>query len=125
MIKNIEEFFKERRIWYKSIKAVFYPILDEDIVFNSKGFYHLKYKSSGTKRPKKEQLYKIGLLPLVIPVIKKATEIHDYKRINLDNNKYIDIWELRATAGKQYTQVSVVLRRIGDGKIHFFSVWKK
>ncbi len=125
MIKDVGEFFKERSAWYKTINSVFCPILDEEVVFNSKGFYHLKYKSSGTKRPKKEQMYKIGLLPLVIPVIKKASEVHDYKKINSDSNKTTEIWELRALAGKQDTQVSVVLRRMGDGKIHFFSVWKK
>ncbi len=122
----MQDFVEENRKWYKTVGEVFCPIIDESVVFNSKGFYHLKYKSNGTKRPSKEQKYKIGLLPLVIPVIKSATEIYEYKKIELESSdKIIEIWELRAVVGKQNTQVSVVLRRIGDGKIHFFSVWKK
>jgi len=124
-MQELKDFIEEKRVWYKTIGAVFCSILDEDIIFNSKGFYHLKYKSNGTKRRSKEQKYKIGLLPLVIPVIKMATEVHEYKKFELGDGKITEIWELRALVGKQDTQVSVVLRRVGDGKVHFFSVWKK
>lgn len=72
-------------------------------------------------------MYKLGLLPLVIPVIKIARKIHEYKKEQYSKplGKYYEIWELREIVGQQNTLVSVVLRRIGNGSITFLSVWKK
>jgi len=97
------------------------------VIFNSKGFYHLRYDSHGKQRSIKEQKYKIGLLPLVIPVLKCATSIHEYKKEEYSKplGKYYEIWELRALVGKKFPNIiSVVLRRIGNGNITFLSVWK-
>lgn len=127
MPTNFKEFLKEKSAWYKSVKSVDCPILNETVIFNSKGFYHLRYDSHGKQRSKKEQKYKIGLLPLVIPVIKYANSIHEYKKEEYSKplGKYYEIWELRALVGKKYPKIiSVVLRRIGNGNITFLSVWK-
>ncbi|MFW0862388.1 MAG: hypothetical protein ACKKL6_02275 [Candidatus Komeilibacteria bacterium] len=123
---SFKKLLKENHLWYKKIGKVYCPILNERIIFNSKGFYHLRYKSSGGARSINEQMYKIGLLPLVIPVIKRATYIHEYKKKRYSKaiNKYFEIWELRAKVGKQKSEIAVVLRRVGNGNITFFSVWK-
>ena len=76
---NYKKLLEERRIWYTSIKKVYCPILKEYIVFNSKGFHHLIYPN-GKRRPQKEQMYKLGLLPLIIPVIKNSTKISKYEK---------------------------------------------
>ena len=121
------EFLREKRAWYKTIGKIYCPILNEYVFFNSKGFYHLRYDSFGKARNVKEQMYKIGLLPLVIPVIKNANRINEYKKEQYSKplGKYYEIWELKETVGKGNTRVSVVLRRIGTGNITFLSVWKK
>ena len=127
MTQNFSEFIKEKRAWYKTVEKVYCPILNQYVVFNSKGFYHLRYDSHGKRREISEQKYKIGLLPLVIPVIQLATSIADYKKEQYSKplGKYYEIWELKEIVGRQKALVSVVLRRIGDGNITFFSVWKK
>jgi|SRR3989344_2241629 len=120
------EFLKEKRAFYKTLKNVHCPILNETIFFNSKGFSHLRFDNHGKERLIKEQKYKIGLLPLVVPVIKCANTIHEYKKEAYSKplGKYFEIWELRAEVGKSKTLVSVVLRRIGNGNVTFLSVWK-
>jgi len=122
-----KDFLQEGRDWYKKVGKVYCPILNEYIFFNSKGFYHLRYDSHGKMRSVKEQMYKIGLLPLVIPVIKNATQVYDYKKKEYSKplGKYFEIWQLNEVVGQQSTTVSVVLRRIGTGNITFLSVWKK
>jgi hypothetical protein len=124
---EFQELLKERKAWYKTVGKVYCPILNEYIFFNSKGFYHLRYDTFGKARTRSEQAYKMGLLPLVIPVIKNATKIHDYKKQQYSKplGKYFEIWELKEVVGSQKTLVSVVLRRIGTGNITFLSVWKK
>ena len=127
MTTHFKDFLKEKSAWYKSVKSIHCPILDEMVIFNSKGFYHLRYDSHGKQRSIKEQKYKIGLLPLVIPVLKCATSIHEYKKEEYSKplGKYYEIWELRALVGKKFPNIiSVVLRRIGNGNITFLSVWK-
>jgi len=124
---SYQELIKQRRAWYKSIKKVYCPCLKEDVVFNSKGFYHLKYDSFGKARSRKERMYKIGLLPLSIPVIVSAKKIYRWtsKYYSKKFNKYIECWALKEVAGKQKTIVTVVLRRIGNGHLVFYSIMKK
>jgi len=71
-------------------------------------------------------MYKLGLLPLVIPVIKSAKKIFKYtpQHYSKKLNKYIEYWSLKETVGKQKTKVVVIFRRIGNGQITFHSVMK-
>jgi len=125
--KSHKEFIKEKQTWYKTIGKIHCPILNEDVVFNSKGFHHLRYDNHGKQRSIKEQKYKLGLLPLVIPVIKCATGVYEYKKQQYSKplGKYFEIWELKEVVGQNKAMVSVVLRRIGNGSVSFLSVWKK
>jgi hypothetical protein len=100
---EFKEFKKEKSAFYKTIVSVQCSILNEQVVFNSKGFYHLRYDSHGKERLVKEQVYKMGLLPLVIPVIKNATAIYEYKKQEYSKplGKYFEIWELRMLVGEK------------------------
>ncbi len=125
---DFKELLREKRAWYKTIGKVYCSILKEYVIFNSKGFYHLRYDTHEKERAVKEQIYKFNLLPLVIPVIKNATKVFDYKKQEYSKplGKYYEIWEFREVMGeKSPTEVSVVLRRIGDGNITFFSVYNR
>jgi len=117
------ELLEERRKWYKKIGKVYCSILKEYVIFNSKGFYHLRY-SGDRERTVKEQMYKIGLLPLVIPVIKNVEKIEEYRK-ELSNGKEVEYWILKEVVGSQNTMTKVILRRIGTGNITFYSVMKR
>jgi len=120
-----KELLKERRNWYKKIKKIYCPALKEDIFFTSKGFHHLIYPG-GRMRPIKEQMYKLGLLPLVIPAIKNAKKIYKYEKSFIkDLGKETEFWILKEIVGQQKTLIKVILRKIGTGKIIFLSVMKK
>jgi hypothetical protein len=122
---SYKKLLEERRTWYKSIKKVYCPILKEYIIFNSKGFHHLIYPN-GKRRPQKEQMYKLGLLPLIIPVIKNSTKISKYEKCFVkDLGKEAEFWTLIEIVGKKKTLAKVILRRIGTGNITFLSVMKK
>jgi len=74
-------------------------------------------------------MYKLGLLPLVIPAIKNASEVQEYKKILAPYSrkkikKEIEFWALVAIVGKKNTRVKIIVRRIGDGKLHFWSIMK-
>ncbi|MEN9582825.1 MAG: hypothetical protein RL641_779 [Candidatus Parcubacteria bacterium] len=108
------------------IKPAYCPVLNEYVVFNSKGFRHLRYDTHGKPRNRKEQLYKLQLLRYVVAVIKKSSVIYDYKKEQYSHplGKYYEIWELQAKIDGISSPISVILRRIGTGNIAFLSVWK-
>jgi len=94
----------------------------------------LRFEVTGRPRSIGEQMYKMGLLPLAIPVIKNATNIEYRKaRATISRKKKdgkmlvkdIEYWGLTDHVGKQNVKVKVVLRRIGNGKIIFWSIIKK
>ena len=70
--KRYEKLMKERRAFYDTIKKCHCPLLNEDILFNARGFHHLKWDGQGHPRSRKEQMYRVGLIPLIKPVIENA-----------------------------------------------------
>jgi len=72
---------------YDSIKSVFCPVLNKDVLFNARGFYHLSYKADGTPRDVREIIYKLTLVPLATPVVKNAIGIHEEREIVLPKNR--------------------------------------
>lgn len=124
--KDFRKFVKKKREFYKTIRPFYCPVLKETVFFNSKGFYHLRYDGTGRARTVSEQKYKMGLLPLAVPVIKNAKKIEKFEqRYSKKLKKNEEIWVLKEIVGKQNTIVKVILRRIGNGKITFFSIMKK
>lgn len=124
---SYSEMVAEKRVWYKAVKQSYCPILNEDVHFNSKGFHHLLFDGLGHARSLKERMYRLGLLPLAIPVLKTATSIHDYTPPTYSKKlrKNVEYWVLKCNVGKQKTLVTVVLRRVGTGQVTFYSIWKK
>lgn len=130
---KFKELLQKRKLEYQNYSPVFCAALKEYIIFNSDGFNHLRFHIDGTPRKPTEQMYKIGLLPLVITVI-KTTERAEYtrrfgpigrkKKNGQKILKEIEYWGLESIVGKQNVKLKVVLRKIGTGKIHFWSVMK-
>ena len=122
---------KARQI-YSSQKTIFSPYFKESAVLNSDGFHHLRY-SARRERNKKEQILKFTLLPLGLYIIKTATTLQEYRKLlspigNKSSRdgarpmKMIEWWGFVAIFTKQGIKVRVVLRKVGDGNIHFWSV---
>jgi hypothetical protein len=131
---NFAELLEKRRIEYKTWIPVYSFVLQKEITFNSDGFNHLRFNVDGTPRNPREQMYKLGLLPLVIPTIKKATGIKKYTRLfapigrkkkkGAKIMKELEYWALESVVGQQNVKIRVIIRKIGTGNIHFWSVMK-
>lgn len=130
------EYFKEKkekaREIYNSRKAIYNPYLKSKIILNSDGFHHLQF-SARRERNKGEQLLKFKLLPLAFSVIDKSGTLQEYrknltpirrksKKDGLRPTKMVEYWGFIAIIGSTQIKIRVVLRRIGDGNIIFWSV---
>ncbi len=75
-------------------------------------------------------MYKIGLLPLVRPAIYKAVRVEYEKRLAPVGGtrkkvlKEMEYWAITEVVGKQNVKIKVVVRKIGKGQIHFWSIMK-
>lgn len=134
MSDKFEDLLKKRRTEYKTFVSMYCNCLREHVIFNSDGFNHLRFHIDGTPRNSAEQMYKLGLLPLVKPVIYSSSKVDQYerrlapvgrkKKDGKKIEKEVEYWSLVAVVGKQEVKLRVILRRVGTGKIHFWSVMK-
>jgi hypothetical protein len=129
------KYFEEKKIRAKLIfdrqKTIYNPYFKTDIVLNSDGFHHLQF-SARQERNKSEQLLKFSLLPLALEIIRKAGTIQEYRRIlfpvglktrdGFTKMKNVEHWGLIAIVGENKIKIKTVLKRVGDGKIIFWSV---
>lgn len=117
-------FLEEKRSWYKKIEKVFCPILNKWVIFNAKGFRHLRYDGSGVLRSQEQQIYRMHLFEFLIGVIEALDSVVQYKK---QYSKYegrdVEYWSIKQVVGDR-KEVVVILRRIGTGNITFYSIWR-
>ncbi len=130
-VKYFNEKKKKARELYNKQKDVYNPYLESQVVFNSDGFHHLQF-SARRERNKKEQILKFNLLLLAIKVIKKSGTLQEYRKDllaigkkskdGLRKTKEVQYWGFVAIIGSPSIKIRVILRRVGDGNIIFWSV---
>ena len=123
---TIKELIEFRRLQYEKWEPILCPQLKNELVyFNKEGFYHLTHNGRGKIRNQADQRMRLNLLPNIPTVIKKSRSFGSSIRIiPASNNKFhkeITYYELyyRFTSIKA---VSVIIRKIGNGNLHFYSV---
>jgi len=110
---------------YGALRFIFNPFFGQDISLTAKGFYHLQ-ASGGRIRDRKEQAFKFKFLELGFEVIRKSSTIQEYRQGSFYDEKGVlkqaEYWGMIAIVGEQKFKIRAVLRRVGDGDIHFWSV---
>ncbi len=132
--ENIEYFNQkkeEAKNIYNSQKSIYNPYFKEQIVFNSDGFHHLQF-SARNERNKREQLLKFSLLPLAVKVIRNSGTLQEYRKEfitigkkgkdGFTKTKNVEYWAFIAIIGNSPIKIRVILRRVGDGNITYWSV---
>lgn len=107
---------------YKKIGYIECPAFNgERVYFTSAGFIHLIRKDK-ILRPMKEQIRRLNLMKIVNKIV---TNNQKYFEHTLLNNKKppAQFWSLVIDNNDVY--VKVVIRQIGNGNKHFFSVMDK
>jgi hypothetical protein len=126
MKENWKEFIKGAREEYNRMRLVSSLIFDnEKIYFNNHGFNHLIRK--GRKlRDHKEIMERLKLLPYVIPILKGTKNTYQYK-IDTEGKSIAHFWEIREqiSSKRKKITVCVILRKLNEGRLHFFSVFNK
>lgn len=119
---------------YHAQPSIHSPFFREDVVLGLEGFRHLQY-SARDERTKEEQISRFTLLPVALQVLKTATTLQGY-RIRLvsasgrgskrrgELPQIGQFWGFVAMFTDQGIKLRVVVRKLGDGKLHFWSVMR-
>ena len=120
---------------YKSIVSVHCPYFNKKVTFNSDGFHHLRYKVAGSERPKLAQMHKFSLIPGAVEIIKASGTLQQYRKQwgitgrkkNVNGSQEMKEMEYYAFEGIMGTgtlaiRIKAVVRRVGNGDLHFWSV---
>lgn len=140
-MQNLEEYNSIRnnsQNFYNQKQCVRCPALNNEMInFTSEGFNHLIYKNDRNERDKSVQIMKLKLLPRAVEIIGLSTTYQEYdeniKDIRKKKHKKIvyesavvKYWGLIAII--RNTRVKVIIRQVGNGQKHFWSVipaWRK
>lgn len=125
MAKDHKALLEETKRRYDSIGRVFCPTLNSYVHFNSDGYNHLIYKGNRKKRTVAEQIYKLELFGLVIPVIKNCEGIQKWRfRGEPGDGNDVQHYALVHQVGRKPVAIRVIIKRTGDGQFNFHSVMK-
>lgn len=128
----IEKLIEKRRKKYDTTKNIYYPFLKGIVYFNNKGFRHATHDGRNRIRNKADAEMRLNLLLHINTVIQKATKYNRPPMLvpkNSQNNKAgkeLTYYELYCALGraknKRKVGIIVVLRKIGNGRLHYYSV---
>lgn len=116
---QIKKFFNE----YNEIVCPAFP--DEKIVFNAKGINHLIYKGNRSRREESRILANIRLLPRAMKTLRVMPLWQEENSYIKDDILY-KFWCFEAVVDNR--RIKVIVRQVGNGKKHFWSVipaWRK
>lgn len=119
--------------YYSQIREVYCPKLRDIVIFNSSGFRHLEWKGN-KQRTRKMQIERFSLLPCARRILsnpyvkKKYRQRRQVYKINRRGKKFtaianVHFWALSGVINAK--NIKVIVRQIGNGKKHFFSIFEK
>lgn len=108
---------------YKKLSHVECPAFgNEFIYFNYYGLNHIFYKS-GILRSKKEIIDRCALLPYV-PNILMNLRIIDGEEKRVKENSFAYFWTIKHQINPAL-RLRIIVRRLNNGTLHFFSVMRE
>lgn len=131
-ISSYQKIREAAESFYKRIGRIHSPALKNDFVhFASEGFNHLIFKGGRKERSKQEQIIKFKLLPKAKYIIEISTTYQEYdegiakarkkrRKKVIFEAAIIRCWGFVAII--QGTRLKVIVRQVGDGQKHFWSV---
>ena len=130
---DLHEIIRQAKSVYGAQENIQCPFFEGPVTLSADGFYHLTNKPNRQPRNINEQKLKLRLLKKALRVIRRAGTLQEY-RCNMEKfgkpaqdgftkMKQVEYWAFHHIVGeKKRFLIRVITRRIGDGKIHFWSV---
>lgn len=130
-VSNYENLRDATRAWFQSLKPIYSPGLQGYVYFTSEGFEHIIYKRARAERDKSSQGTRFKLLSRAITLIELSTTYQEYEKTikgfevkqqkrRVQKSKTVRYWGIIAIVENR--KIKVIIRKIGNGQLHFWSV---
>ena len=123
----LQKLIEDTRKRYETTKNIYCPFLKEVVYFNNKGFRHATHDGRNHVRLEADTRMRLHLLTCVNTVISRSNRFGEPPKIipktapENKAGKEVIFYEL-CHRFNQHKEVSVILRRVGNGRLHYFSV---
>jgi hypothetical protein len=128
---NYDKFRHDAQTVYASTKPRISPALREQVFFTSEGFNHIVFTGARRERERSSQIMRFKLLPRAIRLVSHANTFQEYEETLKEfevkarkkrqrQSKPVRYWGIIAIF--EGRKIKVILRRIGNGQLHFWSV---
>ena len=117
-----KDFIKLAKEEYKKIGYVECPAFSgEKVYFNHYGLDHLIFKGR-IPRPKDQVIERFNLLNYAKNIIKNTKTVYDEER-RTKGQSHAYFWTIKHSL--RTINIRIILRRLNDGTLHFFSIMKE
>jgi len=138
--KNLDKIRKKSEEIYHDINSVYCPYFEEEIIFNSKGLRHIKFKNRYTARNRSDQYMRFKNIQFAPIILEKSSTLQEYKVIStlvkvkrghkkeilLKKTKFYGFIAIIDDNG--FTKrLKIIIKEVEGGKKHFWSIvpfWK-
>lgn len=129
---KLHDVLEKARILYTQKNEINCPYFGSKISLTSDGFNHLQYKPNRAPRDVKVQIMKLSLLKKALEIIPKAGTLQEYRDViektgkkandGFFKTKRVQYWGFHAILENKQRKIKVILKKVGDGKVIFWSV---
>ncbi|HEY4488940.1 MAG TPA: hypothetical protein VJA87_00425 [Candidatus Paceibacterota bacterium] len=130
-ISNYEKIREDARSLYGETRPVHSPALNDRVHFTAEGFNHIIFKGSRSERERPSQVMRFKLLPRAVRLIAHANTFQEFeetikefevkaRKKRVRKSKSVRYWGIIAIF--EGRKIKVILRKIGDGQVHFWSI---
>ena len=117
-------FIEKQKALYKSLKPTFCPAIQATVSFNADGLNHLLYDKH-RPRNHNHKHYRMALIDYIVEVIMKSPRAIQESFSNPPVQLWILDWVEIEDDKKNKHEIKVILRKKGNGNVHFWSVMQK
>ena len=111
---NFKGLLQQRRSEYRDYRPISCPLLGDKVIFNTEGFEHILFRKRKKERSLIERVVRLTLLPFARLTISNATGYEFRKHAD------IQYWGLELAIGD--ARIRVVLKKVGNGELQFWSI---
>ena len=130
-LSNYDKVRSDAEIYYSKLRPILSPVFNELIYFPSESFNHIIYKNPRTEREKNSQMMRFKLIPKTLELIEVSTTYQEFeetiKTVTVKRRKHrvsvpktVQYWGMIAIM--RGTKIKVIIRRIGNGNLTFWSI---
>ena len=121
----VDDVKNRTRELYQKIGSLWCKAVKDNVVFNRYGWIHLSFRSGGQRRLPSDSKLRYHLFKHVHEIVSKSRVVFITDGVITSKRKMrrsVKYYELVYYYKKDKLFVSVVLRRIEQGKLHYYSV---